>query len=244
MIRQFIRYCSPIRRTTQFVLCIAAGLLAAATALGQEAANAKAGDEELLPMTASANERIAHALDDAVSIEFHETPLVDAAAALAKEAGVEIVVSRRALEEAASRRARQRLEQQLRDIVVTSQDWMWEHDRDGRFTFCSDSVRAILGYEPEDVIGKQASQFVHPEDLPAMFGAPELTVTRWGTLKINHRTMMTNLDGVFAAGDIVRGASLVVWAIRDGRDAAAAIHKYIVKRNAVRELAELAAVAD
>jgi glutamate synthase (NADPH/NADH) small chain len=83
-----------------------------------------------------------------------------------------------------------------------------------------------------------------PEDLPAMFGAAELTVTRWGTLKINHRTMMTNLDGVFAAGDIVRGASLVVWAIRDGRDAAAAIHKHIVKRNAARERSELAAVAD
>jgi glutamate synthase (NADPH/NADH) small chain len=63
-----------------------------------------------------------------------------------------------------------------------------------------------------------------------MFGAPELAVTRWGTLKVNHRTMMTSLDGVFAAGDIVRGASLVVWAIRDGRDAAEQIHKYVAAR--------------
>ena len=39
--------------------------------------------------------------------------------------------------------------------------------------------------------------------------------------------MMTNIDGIFAAGDIVRGASLVVWAIKDGRDAAASIHRYI-----------------
>ena len=39
--------------------------------------------------------------------------------------------------------------------------------------------------------------------------------------------MQTNLDGVFAAGDIVRGASLVVGAIRDGRDAAAQIEKYL-----------------
>ena len=69
-----------------------------------------------------------------------------------------------------------------------------------------------------------------PEDVPAMFGAPELAVTRWGTLKVNHRTMMTSLDGVFAAGDIVRGASLVVWAIRDGRDAAEQIHKYVSAR--------------
>jgi len=83
-----------------------------------------------------------------------------------------------------------------------------------------------------------------PEDLPALFGTPELMVSRWGTLKINYKTMMTTLDGVFAAGDIVRGASLVVWAIRDGRDAAAAIHKYITKRTAARASAELAAAAD
>ena len=67
-----------------------------------------------------------------------------------------------------------------------------------------------------------------PEDLPAMFGQKGLEVTRWGTLKIDWRTMMTNLDGVFAAGDIVRGASLVVWGVRDGRDAAEAIDKWIM----------------
>ena len=66
-----------------------------------------------------------------------------------------------------------------------------------------------------------------PEDLPTAFKAPELAVTRWGTMKIDHRSMMTNLPGVFAAGDIVRGASLVVWAIRDGRDAAEHIHGYV-----------------
>ena len=67
-----------------------------------------------------------------------------------------------------------------------------------------------------------------PEDLPTMFGQKGLEVTRWGTLKIDWRTMMTNLDGVFAAGDIVRGASLVVWGVRDGRDAAEAIDKWIL----------------
>ncbi len=66
-----------------------------------------------------------------------------------------------------------------------------------------------------------------PEDTPALFGAPDLAVTRWGTLKTDMKTQMTSVDGVFAAGDVVRGASLVVWAIRDGRDAAAAIHTYI-----------------
>ena len=70
------------------------------------------------------------------------------------------------------------------------------------------------------------------EDLPTLFNAPELEVTRWGTVKVDHQNAMTNLDGVFAVGDIVRGASLVVWAIRDGRDAAAAIDKYLAARPA------------
>ena len=66
-----------------------------------------------------------------------------------------------------------------------------------------------------------------PEDLPHRLAEQALTVTRWGTLKIHHRSFMTSLPGVFAAGDIVRGASLVVWAIRDGRDAAAGIHAFL-----------------
>jgi glutamate synthase (NADPH/NADH) small chain len=66
-----------------------------------------------------------------------------------------------------------------------------------------------------------------PENLPELWSAPDLKVTRWGTVKADVRSQMTNLDGVFAAGDIVRGASLVVWAIKDGRDAADAIHRYL-----------------
>ncbi|MEM8554772.1 MAG: NAD(P)-dependent oxidoreductase, partial [Pseudomonadota bacterium] len=62
-----------------------------------------------------------------------------------------------------------------------------------------------------------------PEDLPTLWGEPDLEVTRWGTIKADFRTHATSLDGVYAAGDIVRGASLVVWAIRDGREAAEAI---------------------
>jgi len=67
-----------------------------------------------------------------------------------------------------------------------------------------------------------------PEDLPTAFDVPDLAVTRWGTVKADMRNMMTSIPGVFAAGDIVRGASLVVWAIRDGRDSAEAIHRYLV----------------
>ncbi len=73
-----------------------------------------------------------------------------------------------------------------------------------------------------------------PEDLPTMFGSADLAVTRWGTLRIDHQTMQTSLPGVFAAGDIVRGASLVVWGIRDGRDVAEVMHKYLAVLNAAR----------
>ena len=66
-----------------------------------------------------------------------------------------------------------------------------------------------------------------PEDLPYLFDAKELQVTKWGTIKTDFDTMETNLKGVFAAGDIVRGASLVVWAIKDGRDAAVAMKNYL-----------------
>nr|WP_294914967.1 NAD(P)-dependent oxidoreductase [uncultured Neokomagataea sp.] len=64
-----------------------------------------------------------------------------------------------------------------------------------------------------------------PEDLPCQWEEPDLAVTRWGTLKVPPRGFETSLPGVFAGGDIVRGASLVVWAIKDGRDAADAIHR-------------------
>jgi glutamate synthase (NADPH/NADH) small chain len=77
------------------------------------------------------------------------------------------------------------------------------------YTEPADMVIGALGFEPED--------------LPGLWGVAELAVTRWGTIKADWRTHETNLPGVYAVGDIVRGASLVVWAIRDGREAAAAI---------------------
>ncbi len=62
-----------------------------------------------------------------------------------------------------------------------------------------------------------------PEELPTLWDQPNLPVTRWGTIKAEFKSGATNLDGVYAVGDIVRGASLVVWAIKDGRDCAEAI---------------------
>ncbi len=69
-----------------------------------------------------------------------------------------------------------------------------------------------------------------PENLPKLFNSRELSVSEWGTIKIDLNSMQTSLDDVFAAGDIVRGASLVVWAIKDGRDAAVQIKKYLQEK--------------
>ena len=62
-----------------------------------------------------------------------------------------------------------------------------------------------------------------PEELPRLWDVEGLDVTRWGTVKADFRSKETSVPGVYAAGDIVRGASLVVWAIRDGREAAEAM---------------------
>ncbi len=84
------------------------------------------------------------------------------------------------------------------------------------FNLKTDMVIKALGFDPEN--------------LPKLFNSEELQVTKWGTLKTDFDTMETNLSGVFAAGDIIRGASLVVWAIRDGRDAADSIKKFLEKK--------------
>jgi len=76
-----------------------------------------------------------------------------------------------------------------------------------------------------------------PENIPKLFNSEKLLVSKWGTIKIDLKTMETNLQGVFAAGDIVRGASLVVWAIRDGRDAAVQIEKYLNSTQSKKEQA-------
>ena len=77
------------------------------------------------------------------------------------------------------------------------------------YTEEADLVIKALGFEPED--------------LPNMWEQPELKVTRWGTIRAEYETGATAMRGVYAVGDIVRGASLVVWAICDGRDCASAI---------------------
>ena len=85
--------------------------------------------------------------------------------------------------------------------------------------------------EPADLVIKALG--FEPEDLPQLWGVEGLEVTRWGTVRADFETGQTQLPGVYAVGDIVRGASLVVWAIRDGRDCAAAILAQFDEANSI-----------
>ena len=88
-----------------------------------------------------------------------------------------------------------------------------EIQKNSEFNIKVDMVIKALGFDPEN--------------LPKLFNSDNLQLTKWGTLKVDFNTMESNLQGVFAAGDIVRGASLVVWAIKDGRDAAESIRLFL-----------------
>ena len=85
--------------------------------------------------------------------------------------------------------------------------------KNSEYKIKSDLVIKALGFDPEN--------------LPTLFNSKNLELTKWGTIKIDFDNMQTSIQGVFAAGDIVRGASLVVWAIKDGRDVAQSIVNYL-----------------
>ena len=116
-------------------------------------------------------------------------------------------------------------EVQVNKMILGSADFSGrrkpEIQKDSEYNIKADIVIKSLGFDPEN--------------LPELFSAKELSVSRWGTIKIDLNTMLTSIDGVFAAGDIVRGASLVVWAIKDGRDAAVQIQKYLKEKNLEEE---------
>ncbi|MDA9604561.1 NAD(P)-dependent oxidoreductase [Candidatus Pelagibacter sp.] len=112
------------------------------------------------------------------------------------------------------------------ESLVVDQIKLGEPDESGRrkpeikenseFNIEADIVIKALGFDPEN--------------LPKLFNSNDLSITKWGTLKVDFDTMESNLPGVFAAGDIVRGASLVVWAIRDGREVAKSIRAFLEKK--------------
>ena len=111
------------------------------------------------------------------------------------------------------------------DGVMVQKMRLGAPDATGRQT--PEGIEGADYVEPADLV-IQALGF-EPEALPGLWGVPDLAVTRWGTIKADFRTHATSLPGVYAAGDIVRGASLVVWAIRDGREAADAILAYLAQ---------------
>ncbi|EBA02567.1 glutamate synthase, small subunit [Rhodobacterales bacterium HTCC2150] len=86
--------------------------------------------------------------------------------------------------------------------------------------------------EPADLVIKALG--FSPEALPTLWNEDALEVTRWGTVLADYETHETRMPGVYACGDIQRGASLVVWAIRDGREAADAM---IAQMNAAAAVA-------
>ena len=88
-----------------------------------------------------------------------------------------------------------------------------------------EEIDGAITEEPADLVIKALG--FEPEDLPTLWGQDDLEVTSWGTIRAEFTTGRTAMDGVFAVGDIVRGASLVVWAIRDGRDTASAVLDYL-----------------
>ena len=122
--------------------------------------------------------------------------------------------------------------------------------------FAGDPVTGVMVQKmrlgPPDVSGRQSPEVIEgadyveeadlvikalgfePEELPKLWDQPELTVTNWGTIKAQYGSGETEMEGVYAVGDIVRGASLVVWAIRDGRDCADEI---LTRFNAVKKVA-------
>ena len=116
------------------------------------------------------------------------------------------------------------------ESVVVNKMILGEPDDSGRrkpvveensdFEIKADLVIKALGFDPED--------------LPKLFNEEKLQVSRWGTIKADFDTMETSIEGVFAAGDIVRGASLVVWGIKDGRDAATSIDNYLQSKQKLR----------
>jgi glutamate synthase (NADPH/NADH) small chain len=103
-------------------------------------------------------------------------------------------------------------------LAAQSADGRWavEPIPGGEFDIAADLVIEALGFDPED--------------MPGLFAEPDLALTEWRTIRTAGRTKATTLEGVFAAGDIVRGASLVVWAVRDGQDAAAEIEAWLTSR--------------
>ena len=71
--------------------------------------------------------------------------------------------------------------------------------------------------------------FVHPmQSVLDAFGIDKDARNNAAATTEGEKAYQTNVDGVFVAGDTRRGQSLVVWAIREGRQAARAVDEYLM----------------
>ncbi|MBU0703960.1 MAG: PAS domain S-box protein, partial [Chloroflexi bacterium] len=55
-------------------------------------------------------------------------------------------------------------EKRFRDVAESTADWIWEVDATGRYTYCSESVVNVLGYTPEEILGKMPFEFMPPDE--------------------------------------------------------------------------------
>lgn len=69
-------------------------------------------------------------------------------------------------------------EARYRSIVETSSDWVWEIDLQGRYTYASPRVTAILGYTPEEVLGRTPFDFMPPDEARRVQAAFQEIVSR------------------------------------------------------------------
>jgi PAS domain S-box-containing protein/diguanylate cyclase (GGDEF)-like protein len=107
----------------------------------------------------------------------------------------------------AAEQALRKKEQRLRDIVETSQDWIWELDAEGRYVFSNRAVKDLLGYRPNDLHGRPHLEFAHPDDRAFLeqtcermkregYGMTGI-VARWCTKAGEHRWLEKNALPLF-----------------------------------------------
>ena len=154
----------------------------------------------------------------------------------------------RAINESAARRERRAIEQRLHDIVATAQDWIWELDAQRRFVFSSDSVAAILGYSPQQIVGTQLLDHLHEEDR----AAAELSIGglspaqryasraayRWRHRDGRYRWLEHNVLALFEDGRVTgfRGAERDVTERREQEDRIARLTRVLQMLSGINSL--------
>jgi PAS domain S-box-containing protein len=61
-------------------------------------------------------------------------------------------------------------EAQFRALAESTTDWLWEIDEQGRYTYCSPKIRDLLGYEPDEALGKTPFDFMPEEEARRVAG--------------------------------------------------------------------------